>query len=228
MKQFALLLSLVCLVGLMSCSPGDTSQSEHQATPSVTADGETVIPEESIEAAKDVIRNEFAKDANFVEDECTAYDTNVPGRYRVEGRFYSVDKGYSALVFGMYIQKFSTGWEYGHFMIQDSYTGKHLIQKNGEMKAKEANDGVGESISAGGVDFKIAERKPTAIRIYTKDKLNRSQLKAAILDLKGRYETIQFATEAKHARGEDYASWTANMFFDYDTNEIINQLKFFE
>ena len=40
------------------------------------------------------------------------------------------------------------------------------------------------------------------------------------------YDTIQFVTADKHERGDEYASWTGNLFFDFDSDEIINKAKF--
>ena len=149
---------MVCLMVLMSCTSGTKGQAVSDAHPSVADSGDIILPEEAISASKDVIRKEFAKDANFVDEECIAYDTNVSGRYRVEGRFSSVEKDHSSFVFLIYIQKFSSGWEYGNFKINDAYDGKSLVFKNGRMKEMEQNEGVGDVLSAGGIDFTIAEK----------------------------------------------------------------------
>lgn len=228
MKKLIYCLFLFCSITLSSCSDGTTSRKEPDARPTITSSGEVVIPESAISAAKDVIRHEFSDDAHFVDDECVAYATDVPGRYRVEGRFSSANKDYSSLVFGIYIQKFDTGWEYGHFIIQNDYDGEYVLRKNGNMKKMESEDGVGDIITAGGIDFTVAEKKPRAVRIYTEHKLSRSQLKAAIVDLMPKYETIHFATTAKHERGEEYAGWLNDMFFDFEADEIINKAKFLQ
>lgn len=209
-----------------ACSSGSSCRADHEAETTVTISGVTVTPDDAISAAKNVIRDEFAKDARFVEDECIAYGTDVPGRYRVEGRFSSVSKDYSALVFGIYIQKFSSGWEYGNFMIQNSWDGEYLIQKKGRMKQMDQKEGIGDMITAGGINFTVAEKFSGGVRIYTDEKLTREQLKAAIIDLRPQYETIQFATTANHERGDEYAGWLADMFFDYDSDEIIGKGKF--
>lgn len=227
MKKFLLSLLSVCLIqALTSCSPTSSNQSAETSSPSVTTSGEIILPEEAIAAAQQIIMDEYAPDANFVQDECEAYDTNVPGRYRVEGRFSTKEKDYSALVFSIYIQKFTSGWDYGNFKINNAWDGKSVLWKNGNMKKKEQTEGVGNTITAGGVDFTVAELSPQAIRIYTDSKLSRDQLKAAILDLMDTYDTIQFGTADKHERGDEYASWTGNLFFDFDSDEIINKAKF--
>lgn len=216
----------ITVVLFAACSPGTSNRNDREAETTVTISGETVTPEDAISAAKDVVRSEFANDARFVEDECIAYGTDVPGRYRVEGRFSSLSKDYSALVFGIYIQKFRSGWEYGNFMIQNGYDGEYLIKKKGRMKDMDQKEGVGDIITAGGIDFIVAENFSNGIRIYTDEKLSRDQLKAAIIDLLPQYETIQFATTASHERGDEYAGWLSEMFFDYDADEIIGKAKF--
>lgn len=228
MKKPLVFLSTLCLLAATSCSSGTTNRPIPDAEITVTESGDTVTPEDAISAAKDVIRAEFAKDAHFVDDECVAYGTDVPGRYRVEGRFSSVSKDYSALVFGIYIQKFRSGWDYGRFMIQNAYDGSYLINKSGRMKEKDQKEGIGDVISAGGINFIVAENFTGGIRIYTEQKLSRAQLKAAIIALRTQYETIQFATTAKHERGDEYAGWLGDMFFDYDADEIIGKSKFLQ
>ena len=213
---------------LASCSSGSTDGRGSTALSVQTESGDIITPSAAIDAAKNIIKSEFANDATFVDDECIAYNTDVPGRFRVEGRFSTLSKDYSALVFGMYIQKFDTGWEYGNFMIQNSWDGEYILRKHGRMKELEQNENIGDIITAGGIDFTIAEKKPTAIRLYTNKKLSHSQLKGAIVELKDHYEIIQFATKAKHERGEEYASWTGEMFFDYDSGEIIGKSKFIQ
>ena len=226
MKTIQFFLCAATIFLFAACSSGSSVRSDSNAETSVTKSGEIVTPEDAIYAAKYVIRDEFAKDARFVEDECIAYGTDVSGRYRVEGRFSSLSKDYSALVFGIYIQKFRSGWEYGNFMIKNAYDGEYLVQKKGRMKEMDQKEGVGDMISAGGINFTVAENFSNGIRIYTDQKLSRDQLKAAIIDLRPKYESIQFATTAKHERGDEYAGWMGDMFFDYDADEIIGKGKF--
>ena len=182
---------------------------------------------EALDAAQDFIRSEFAFDAEFQSKGTIIEKTQVADRYKVLQRFDSEIKDGHNMVYRMWVQKFPSGWEYGNLGIEQA-GGERVFTTNGRMKEMEQKDGIGDVISAGGVEFIIAEKKPTVIRIYTDHKLSREQLRAAIVDLIDRYDSIQFATTANHERGDEYASWTADMFFDYDTDEIIGKSKFFQ
>ena len=94
------------------------------------------------------------------------------------------------------------------------------------MKEREQNDGVGDELTVAGIKFKIAEKNPDAIRIYTPKELSRSQLRSVTKELMNQYGTIQFATDAKHERGEEYAFFNGLTFIDFDTDEIMDGKKF--
>lgn len=149
--------------------------------------------------------------------------TLVENRYKILQRFDSDLRDGNNFVYRIWVQKFPSGWEFGNLGIERA-GGERVLTTNGRMKEMERK--VGDKITAGGIDFTVAEMSPKAIRIYTDQKLSRKQLKAAIIDLRLQYETIQFATSASHERGEEYAGWVGEMFFDYDANEIIGKGKF--
>lgn len=231
MRKLFFICFAVLLLSLCSC--GGTGTSDYNSTESEDINVDELLAEplpsekyEAIRAAQSFIKSEFAPDAIFKSDGTIVEGTEVPGRFKVLQEFESEKHDMKFLVYRIWVQKFGDSWEYGNLGIENRATGKRLLTKNGEMKDREQKDGVGDNLTVAGISFKIAEKKPDAIRIYTPKKLKRNQLRNVIKELMNQYGTIQFATDAKHERGEDYASWTGGMFFDYDTNEIIGKAKF--
>ena len=214
---------------------GGSGSSDYSSSTSDKVDIDELLSEplpsernEAIKAAQSFIMSEFAPDAIFKSEGTIVEGTEVPGRFKVLQEFESEKHDMKFLVYRIWVQKFGDSWEYGNLGIENRATGKRLLTKNGKMKDLEQKDGVGDDLTVAGISFKIAEKKPDAIRIYTPKRLNKDQLRDVIKELMSQYSTIQFATDAKHERGEDYASWTGGLFFDYDSNEIIGKDKFFK
>lgn len=183
----------------------------------------------AINAAQGFIRQTFASNAEF-EDEGTIIEpTAVPGRFKVLQKFTAEDhpSNWTQFIYRIWVQKFEDGWEFGNLAVE-SVTGERVFTTNGNMKEREQNDGVGDNISVAGVSFTIAEKKADAIRIYTPNKLKRSQLRDVTKELMNQYSTIQYATDAKHERGDEYATWASGYFCDMDKNEVIPEDQFFK
>ncbi len=150
----------------------------------------------------------------------TAIDTiRDESRYKLIQRFSSKDKGYDDFVYKAYLIKYPYGWELEDLEIEKG-KGNTVFVWSEAVKENENNN----EIKAGGVTFTKIEGSGSIIRLSSKKKLTRRQLRKAIMDLKDTYDNIQFATEARPARGQEYAAWiggSPDMFFDYDRNDII-------
>jgi len=218
-----ILTALMATVLLMVAGCANTSGGKYDNPSEYSSDMEVA----ALAAAQSFIRSQYAADAVFDGSQVTIEPTFVENRYKVMQRFDSEQRDGYNFVYRIWVQKFPTGWEFGNLGIERA-GGERVLTTNGRMKEIEQADGMGDKLTAGGVEFTIVEKNPTAIRISTQTKLDRKQLKAAIIELKTKYETIQFATSDKPQRGEEYASWTGNMFFDYDADEIISKGKFLQ
>lgn len=214
MKAFQTII-LASILGLLNaCSTSSTSPL-------------TVEESDAVKAAQRIVQSEYAYDAVFQEAGLIVEPTEVENRYKILQRFDSEIKDGYNFVYRIWVQKFPTGWEFGNLGIERA-GGERVLTTNGRMKEMELLEGVGNTITAGGITFNIAEQKGSnVIRVYTDAKLSRSELRAAISDLMGEYEQIQFATSAKHERGDEYAGWLNDMFFDYEKDEILGKKKFF-
>lgn len=221
-------------ISLGSCSGVSSNNQEQTDSVAIECDDTIGITESSvskegaISAAQTFIRQEFASNADFIEEGTIVEETDVPGRFKVLQQFTAEDhpSNWTKFTYRIWVQQFDDGsWEFGNLGVE-SVTGERVFTTNGNMKEREQNDGVGDNLSVAGISFKIAEKKQDAIRIYTSKKLSRAQLRAVTKELMNQYSTIQFATDAKHERGDEYASWIGNLFFDYDKDEIIRKDKF--
>lgn len=230
---------ILCLsfFGVVGCAGNSSNESQltQEEEDSIRREVEELIgnPQTSssksgaIYAAQRFIRDKFASNAEFVDEGTIVEETSVPGRYKVLQKFTAEDhpSNWSTFIYRIWVQKFEDGWEFGNLGVE-SVTGERVFTTNGNMKEREQNDGVGDNLTVAGISFKIAEKKPDAIRIYTPKKLSRAQLRAVTKELMNQYSTIQFAIDAKHERGDEYASWNGGLFFDYDKDEIIRKDKF--
>lgn len=226
----------ICLLAVAACS--GSSNEESKLTPEERAEidrleeallNESNSKAEAVSAAQGFIRQEFASNAEFEDEGTIVEETSVPGRYKILQKFTAEDhpSNWIHFIYRIWVQRFDDGsWEFGNLAVE-SITGENVLTKNGDMKKREQMDGVGDKLTAGGIEFFIAEKKPTAIRLYTKSKLSKSKLRGAIKDLMDKYETIHFSTEEKHERGDEYACWTSGIYCDYRTNEVIGKDKFF-
>lgn len=238
MKKFNYLISVfliyISMLGLIGCSGGSTNEdrNSHEQQESIgELDAEyNAVPTQTgaISVAQSFIRKEFASNADFEEEGTIVEETSIPGRFKVLQRFEAEDhpSGWSKFTYRIWVQHFEDGtWEFGNLGVE-SITGERVFTTNGNMKEREQNDGVGDKITAGGIEFTIAERNPTAIRIYTDSKLSNDKMRKVVIELMDQYDTIQFATVAKHERGDEYASWTSSIFCNFDTNDVISKDKF--
>lgn len=228
---------ILCLsfLGVIGCTGNSSNKSRltHEVGNSISREVEEIGNSQTssgksgaINAAQSFIREEFAYNAEFMDEGTIVEKTSVPGRYKVIQKFTAENhpSNWSTFIYRIWVQKFEDGWEFGNLGVE-SVTGERVFTTNGNMKEREQNDGVGDKITVAGISFKIAEKKPDAIRIYTPKKLSRAQLRDVTKELMDKYSTIQFATDAKHERGDEYASWTG-IFCDFDTNEVIGKDKF--
>lgn len=189
----------------------------------------SVAEQEAIEAAQKFITEEFATNAEFIDEGTIVEDTEVPYRYKILQQFTADDhpSNWSKFTYRIWIQKFDdNSWEFGNLAIE-SVTGEQVFTTNGFMKDREQSDGVGDELEIAGITFRVAEKNPDAISIYTPSKLSRTTLRNVIKELMDDYSTIQFATDAKHERGDEYATWANGYFCDMDKNEVISEDKFF-
>lgn len=147
--------------------------------------------------------------------------TLVENRYKILQKFTHNKEQY---VYKIYIQ-YKGGewtnrdnWSYGELIIENSSTGKQ-VRYDGTMKSEErSSSGL---ITAGGIDFKIAEKIGTTIRIYSNKKLSIKEIKKVVKDLYKQYDIIHFAVSPKIERGDEYCTYQMKMLFDYDKDEVI-------
>ena len=148
--------------------------------------------------------------------------TMVENRYKILQKFTHNRNQY---VYKIYIQYKGgewtnrSNWSYGELIIENSSTGKQ-VRYDGTMKSEErASSGM---ITAGGVDFKIAEKIGSTIRICSDNKLSINEIKKVIKDLYKQYNIIHFAVSPKIERGDEYCTYQMKMIFDYDKDEVIS------
>lgn len=96
-----------------------------------------------------------------------------------------------------------------------------------ELQTQEETDKYEEELFAGGIIVKISEKDTAYIRIYTDSILPMIRIRAIVSDLMEEYGDIYFGTNDKHELGEDYASWTGGMYFDYSCGEVLTKKEFF-
>lgn len=173
--------------------------------------------------AQGIIESKFNSSCDFDDMDIRGEETNFPDRFKVYQRFSAGGQDYVYKIFIQYKGgdwSDKNNWSYGTLTIENRATGEQKIF-NGTMKSEEEAEAVAPaSITAGGMEFDVAEKSPSAIRISKDRKLSHSEMKAVVSDLKGQYSTIQFCVNPKTERGDEYAAYTGEMMFDYDTNEI--------
>lgn len=235
-KLLNFLLFCLCLYGNLSCSERRAYDNRFPSKDSAYADSantayESLSPRfKALSIAQDFVKQEFATNSEFDNEGTIIEETSVPDRFKILQKFTAEDhpSGYSTFIYRIWVQRFDDGtWDFGNLTVE-SITGETVFITNGAMKARERNDGVGDIITAGGIEFHIAERSPSSIRIYSKNKLGKAKLRSAIKDLKDKYEIIMFSTEAKHERGDEYATWSSNIYCNFDINEVISEEEFFK
>lgn len=229
------ILASLCILAITACS-GNSSRltaeqeaaAEHYADEKIGKDSGEPNGYDAVVAAQGFIRDEFAPNAEFEREGLIIEPTAVHNRYKILQKFTAENhtSGYTIFIYRIWVQYFDDGtWEYGNLAVE-SITGENVLTTNGNMKDRERSNSVGDNVTAGGIDFKVAEAKSTAIRIYTSSKLSTDQMRNAIKDLMDKYDMIQFATDAKHERGDEYACWSNGLFCNFDTNEVISKEKF--
>lgn len=224
-----------CILAFGACSDG--SQSRHQLTQaqedSIAAASDSLLRGASLRleviyAAQRFVRHEFASNAEFENEGTIVEKTMVPDRYKVLQKFSAEDhpSNWTHFVYRIWVQRFDDGsWEFGSLAVE-SISGERVFTTNGNMKKREASYGVGNKLTVAGIEFTVAEQKPTAIRIYSKSKLSNEKMKSVVKELVDRFEVIQFATDAKHKPGDEYATWSNGYFCNFDTDEVIGRENF--
>lgn len=232
------LIALSFLLSSCSSSTDKDSQQLNNTEQAVAVPDNAIVFEyeenapEEIKEVMEIIREEYNQITRFVNEPQVIEQTNVPGRIKIIGKFLLIDRGEEIpTYYSIYLQKINNKWEYGTLLISKSQNptlSNAFVVRKGRMKEVAENEGIGDKIIAGGFEFIIAEKKPTAIRVYTDSKLSNNELKVAIKDLMNIYDPIMFATTDKHNRGDEYASWSGGIFFNFDNDEIIPKEKFFK
>lgn len=179
--------------------------------------------------AQDIIKDKFCNDCEFDTYDIRGEECEVKDRYKVLQQFISSKYGYSQqYVYKIYIQYYGgdwadvNNWDYGQLVIENVSTGKQEYF-HGTMKEREnvvyGNENV---VEISGLKFDVVEKNNNFIRLANDNKLNRNQLKSAILELKDKYKSIYFCVKPNVDRGKEYAAFTFNTFYDYDSNEVIS------
>ena len=179
--------------------------------------------------AQDIIKDKFCNDCEFDTYDIRGEECEVKDRYKVLQQFTSSKYGYSQqYVYKIYIQYYGgdwadvNNWDYGQLVIENVSTGKQEYF-HGTMKEREnvvyGNENV---VEISGLKFDVVEKNNNFIRLANDNKLNRNQLKSAILELKDKYKSIYFCVKPNVDRGKEYAAFTFNTFYDYDSNEVIS------
>lgn len=170
--------------------------------------------------AQDFVQEKMGK-CDFESLNYVGETTMVENRYKILQKFTHNGEQY---VYKIYIQynggewSNRNNWSYGELTIENSSTGKQL-RYDGSMKSEEkVSNG---SISAGGIDFKIAEKIGKTIRIYSNKKLSLGEIKKVVKDLYKQYDIIHFAVSPKIERGDEYCTYQMKMIFDYDKDNVI-------
>ena len=170
--------------------------------------------------SQDIVQEKIGK-CDFEKLNYVGETTLVENRYKILQKFTHKGEQY---VYRIYIQ-YNGGewtnrdnWSYGELTIENSSTGKQL-RYDGTMKSEEkVSSGM---ITAGGVDFKIAEKIGTTIRIYSDKKLSLNEIKKVVKDLYKQYDIIHFAVYPRIERGDEYCTYQMKMIFDYDKDDVI-------
>lgn len=204
---------LSLLLTIASCSSGSSDKSTENTQDSTSVSGDGM--EEVFSFTHNYVMA-YALDA--------VYDNSIYVLDTIEGdhrfvlirKFHSNEKGDCNFVYRAFLKKEPWGWELDDLII-DKEEGEQVFAWS---------EATSNEIKAGGITFKKIEGSGDIIRLSTPKKLTRRQLRNAIMELKNTYGVIQFATEAHPERGQEYAAWAADIFFDFDKNETIDNGKF--
>ena len=178
------------------------------------------IEEQALSAAQQFVQSEYAPDADFIQDGTVIEPTSVADRYKILQRFDSDSHYGHKFVYRIWVQKFSTGWEFGNLAI-DRVGGGNVLTTDGRMKDMERQNMTRqESSSAGGVDFTIIKRNaPNYVRVYTEKRLNRDDVLAVYNQLKTDYEIVQFSI-SPNPEDDDYMAIQYGSVYEYDKDKI--------
>lgn len=210
MKIINSLILAVAIVLLAACSNSETSKPSDLTGPEADA----------VEAAQDFIRIAFAPDAVFQSAGTIVEPTSVPDRYKVLQRFDSEDQDGYNFVYRIWVQKFTTGWEYGNLAIERA-GGENVLNTNGRMKEVERQNMTRqETSSSGDIEFTIIKRSaPNYVRVYTPNRLKRDDVLAVYNQLKNEYEIVQFSTSS-NPDDDDYMAIQYGSVYEYDKDKI--------
>ena len=219
------ILFMVIILLVSSCGSNSTQPNEDLSTSSIEETIATVTNPEAVEAAQNLIKQEYAVDAVFSEDAPIVTETDVDNRYKIQQHFGSVDKQYLDLIYTIWVQKFGDNWEYGTLKVANT-KGEIVYISNGRMKELERQEMT--RIEAGevdGVEYTIIERSaPNFVRISTPKRLSNSEIKKVSKALGATYESIFFCIDGKNARGDEYVNVQRDIVFDFRGEGGIKKL----
>lgn len=182
---------------------------------------------EAIAYITGVIRNEYNPLSRFVNYPQKMEETEVSGRYKVEGQFLTKILGQDVvLYYSTYVQNFDNQWEYGTLLISNSPNPSlsnaikilkgHLKEKEQESINKKENG------SLGGIDYTIIKRSaPNYIVIYTPNRLSKKEIIKFYKEFKDQYEILQF-TINKNPDHDEYLSIQYGLVIDYEKDNVTN------
>lgn len=178
--------------------------------------------------AQDIIKDKFCNDCEFDTYDIRGEECDVKDRYKVLQKFTSSKYGYSQqYVYKIFIQYYGgdwtdvNNWDYGQLVIENVSTGKQEYF-HGTMKDRENAVHGNENVVVSGLEFDVVEKNDDFIRLANDKKMSRDQLRSVILELKNKYKSIYFCVNPNVGRGKEYAAFTFNTFYDYDSNEVIS------
>lgn len=209
MKKVYLIAMLFCVALLDSCVGSNSEQGTNLNRAAIIA--------------QEIIESEFNPDCDFDDSDIRGEETDVKDRFKVFQKFSSGGQEY---VYKIFIQYKGgdwsdiNNWSCGTLTIENVATGEQKIFK-GTMKEEDAAAAVAPaSITAGGIQFDVAEQGPKFIRLSMDRKLKRNEIKAVVDELKDKYSNIMFCVIPKTQRGEEYAAYSSGTMFDYDSGDI--------
>jgi len=170
--------------------------------------------------AQDIVQDKMGK-CDFEKLNYVGETTMVENRFKILQKFTYKGESY---VYRIYIQYKGgewtnrNNWNYGELTIENSSTGEQ-VRYDGTMKSEErVSSGM---ITIGGIDFKIAEKIGTTIRVYSDKKLSLNEIKKVVKELYKQYDIIHFAVSPRIERGDEYCTYQMKMLFDYDKDDVI-------
>jgi len=180
----------------------------------------------ALAAAQRFVHSEYAADAVFDGSQVTIDQTSVENRYKIMQRFDSEQRDGYNFIYRIWVQKFSTGWEFGNLSIERA-GGERVLTVNGRMKDMEQKEMTRtEESSADGVEYTIIKRNaPNYVRVYTPSRLERDDVLKVYNQLKDQYEQIQFS-KSRNPEDDDYLAILDDMVFEYDIDKITSLSKY--